>query len=311
MSIFANFMPLSEEESTTMLSKLIKLDFRMMRPQLKWVVPMYALLLTSAFVFKSFNIPVLGKLMYVLAIIATLALVPVVLVLVLAHYYRHFYTNQGYLTHTLPVTSSQRYHAKLISGFLSYLMFSLFAVFGFFIILLMEGLSKGKALLAIDKFVDFMRTWPAYIGLSTFSGVFLIISIWLLMYVSFFTMMSFSVTAGMGRRFSRFGIGGPFLVYIILYVVNQVLGFLGLLFIPLSLRISPGDTFLQLSVVTEMPVHNFLRIGITGQNIPLEEMIERGGGHFDFGLGIFVFSLAFIVFSYFYTRRQLEKVNLR
>jgi hypothetical protein len=34
-----------------MLGKLIKLDFRMMRSHLKWTIPIYALLLTSAFVF--------------------------------------------------------------------------------------------------------------------------------------------------------------------------------------------------------------------------------------------------------------------
>lgn len=60
-----------------------------------------------------------------------------------------------------------------------------------------------------------------------------------------------------------------------------------------------------------MPIHNLLEIGITGWNLPMEEMIERGGGHFDFGLGVFVFTLAFIVFSYFYTKRQVGKVNLR
>jgi len=304
-------MPLPEEETTTMLGKLIKLDFRMVRSQLKWVIPIFMLLLTSAFIFKSFNIPVLGTLMYVLGIIATSALVPVVLVLVLAHYYRHFYTNQGYLTHTLPVTSSHRYHAKMISGFLLYVFSSLVAVFGFFIILLTEGISKGNTMYAINEFFRIMGIWPAYIGLSTFAGVLLIVGIWLLVYLNFFTTMSLAVTAGMGRRFNRFGVGGPFLVYIILYVVNQVLGFLGLFFIPLSLRISPRDTFLEMRVVTEMPIHNFLEIGITGQNIPLEEMIERGGGHFDLGLGVFIFSFAFVVFSYFYTKRQVGKVNLR
>jgi hypothetical protein len=311
MSIFVSFMPLSEEESTTMLGKLIKLDFRMMRSQLKWVIPIYALLLASAFVFRSFNIPVVGTLMYVIANIATMALVPVVLVLVLSHYYRHFYTNQGYLTHTLPVTSSQRYHAKLFSGFFLYVFSSSIAVLGFFIILLTEGLSKGKAMQAINEFLQFMGSWPPQFGLSVFAGILLILGVWILMYVSFFTMMSFSVTVGMGRRFSRYGVGGPFLVYIILYVVNQILGVLGLLFVPLSLRISFGETSLQMRVVTEMPIHNLLGIGITGQNIPMEEVIERGGGHFDFGLGVFIFALAFIVFSYFYTKRQVGKVNLR
>lgn len=294
-----------------MLGKLIKLDFRMMRSQLKWVVPIYALLLTSGFVFRSFNVPVIGTLMYVLATIATLALVPVVLVLLLAHYYRHFYTNQGYLTHTLPVTSSQRYHAKLVSGFLLYVFASLIAVFGFFILLLAEGLSKGNAMMAIDKFFEIMGKWPIYLGMSVFGGNLLIIGIWLLMFVSFFTMMSFSVTVGMGRRFNRFGFGGPFLVYIILYVANQVLGFLGFLFIPLSLRVSPGASYLQLSFVTEMPFRHFLEVGMTGQNMPMEELIEHGGGHFDIGLGSFILALVFVVFSYFFTKRQVDKVNLR
>jgi len=42
-----------------------------------------------------------------------------------------------------------------------------------------------------------------------------------------------------------------------------------------------------------------------------DELMTLGGGHVDFGLGSIIISLAFIVFSYFFTKRQLAKVNLR
>ena len=41
-----------------------------------------------------------------------------------------------------------------------------------------------------------------------------------------------------------------------------------------------------------------------------EEGIEYLG-HVDFGLGIFIFMFAFMIFSYFFTKRQLGRVNLR
>jgi diguanylate cyclase (GGDEF)-like protein len=124
------------------------------------------------------------------------------------------------------VTASQRYHSKLISGFLLYVLSSLVAFIGFFCILLAGGLSKGKAMLEINEFLQFMKAWPAFVGVSVFAGVLLIIGIWLLMYVSFFTTMSFSVTVGMGRRFSRFGVGVSvfFLIPFLWFTIGGVTG---------------------------------------------------------------------------------------
>ena len=296
-----------------MIKKLIAIDLRTYRAQLKWAIPIYLLLQISALVLKGLNIPSLGGFAHVIAIIATVLLIPIALLLGLVNYYRSLYTNQAYLTHTLPVTPGQRYLGKLFSGFILYVSATIATLIGVILAVLAWGLADGSGFQAVATMFKLIGSWPDLIAITPLVGWSFAVIIWLLIYLNSYAVYSFCISLGMGRRLSRYGIGGPFLVYLIYYIANQVIGLAAFVFIPLSLRISYVSGAIQSKIVTVMPIRQLWRVGFTDQmnNMGFEEGIDYLGGHIDFGLGIFVLMIAFIIFSYFFTKRQLGRVNLR
>jgi hypothetical protein len=296
-----------------MIKKLIALDLRTYRAWLKWALPIYLLLQISALAFKGLNIPALGGIAHVIAIIATALLIPIALLMGLTNYYRSFYTNQGYLTHTLPVTPGQRYHAKLFSGFILYAAATILTLAGAIVAVLAAGLAAGTGFQAVSDGFRMIGSWPYILGLSPVTGWLLAAIVWVLIYLDSFAVYSFCISLGMGRRLARYGIGGPFLVYLIYYIVDQIGGLVSFLFIPLSYRFSFINGVIESKIVTVMPFRQLREIGLTDNitdNMSFEEGIEYLG-HVDFGLGIFIFMFAFMIFSYFFTKRQLGRVNLR
>jgi hypothetical protein len=129
----------------------------------------------------------------------------------------------------------------------------------------------------------------------------------------------------MSRRLSRFSFGGPIIVYIILYIIQQIVGLLAFLFFPLSLRLSvsldaissgsivAGDV-LKTRIVTAMPVRRFLDLGMMGDNFGQDlpaEIIFANDGYIDIGLGILLVMFVFIIISFILTRRRLARIDLR
>lgn len=308
-----------------MLSKLIKLDLRDYRAKLKWALPIYGLLLLSVLLTKGLSIPYLGGFAYGIAVVATIILLPAALLLSLIHYYRHFYTNQGYLAHTLPVTPGQRYYGKLVGAFLLYFLTSLIAIFGVLILVLAKTLSERTGLAGFGTIIRSVVSWPQQIGLNPVLGWLLVFALWLFIFIYFFATYSFCISSGMSRRLSRFSFGGPIIVYIILYIIQQIIGLLAFLFFPLSLRLSvsldainSGSTavgdVLKTRIVTTMPIRRFHDLGMMGENFGQDlpaETIFANNGYIDIGLGIFLVMLAFIIISFIWTRRRLARIDLR
>ncbi|MDI9460806.1 MAG: hypothetical protein ACOX3P_00470 [Saccharofermentanales bacterium] len=308
-----------------MLCKLIKLDLRDYRSKLKWALPIYGLLLLSALLTKGLSIPYLGGFAYGIAAIATIILLPAALLLSLIHYYRHLYTNQGYLTHTLPVTSDQRYYGKLLGAFLLYFLATVIALFGALIIVLAKTLSERTGFAGFSNIIKSVVSWPQQIGLNSVLGWLLLFVLWLFIFIYFFATYSFCISTGMSRRLSRFSFGGPIIVYIILYIIQQIVGLLAFLFFPLSLRLSvsldaissgsivAGDV-LKTRIVTAMPVRRFLDLGMMGDNFGQDlpaEIIFANDGYIDIGLGILLVMFVFIIISFILTRRRLARIDLR
>ncbi len=294
-----------------MLRKLIALDMRAFARQLQWIAPIYGLLLLSALLLRGFNLPVVGVVAYVLALIGTALLIPAVLVLGIVRYYRHLYSHQGYLTHTLPVTASQRYHGKLISGSIMYAAATLMALAGVAVLMMTKGIARGDVFGKILVFFRGVESILAYLNISSFAAALFLLGVWLVIFLSTFALYSLCITAGMGRLFSRMGMGGPFIVYLLVTLINQVAGVVSFLLIPLSLRIAVAGDGIRLKIVVGFALRQLLEMGFKNQQMTFDELMTLGGGYVDFGLGSIVIGLAFIVFSYFFTKRQLAKVNLR
>lgn len=294
-----------------MLGKLMSLDLKSYRAQLKLVTPIYFLLIASAFVLKFLRIPLLGDFAHGLGFLATLLLIPAALAMGLIHYYRHFYTNQGYLTHTLPVTPQARYHAKLYSGFILFAVATVYALIGGFVLLLANGVADPIGSLYVRETLYDIANWPKVFSLHPVVGWLLLFLTWLLIYLYAYAAYSVSISVGMGKRLSRFALGGPVLAYIGYYVVNQVVGLAAFLFVPLSLRISLVSNQLVFRFVTTMPYEQLKTLSVFEDSHTVEDAITQVGGYFDFGFGLVIFLLLMMVASYFITNYQLKRINLR
>lgn len=291
-----------------MVRKLIAWDLKVYRSQLKLILPIYGLILLSSFVLNRLRIPYLAKLSEGLAGIAVYLLIPGLVLLSLVHYYRHLYTHQGYLSHTLPVRPDQRYHAKLISAFLLYVLGTIGVIAGAMLIYLM-GRSNDPA--ALSRLWQAFRLWPHHYGIKPLVFWLLLIGGWLYLFIMPFILYSFSITLGMSRRLSRYGVGGPVLVYLVSYLALQLLMVIGYLFIPLSLRLRAVGTGYDWQVVKVMPFHSLVELFKLGRTTELDVALSQLGGRIDFGLGIFVVMFGLLLAGYIRTRQLIGRVDLR
>lgn len=294
-----------------MLGKLMSLDLKTYRAQLKLATPIYFLLIASAFLLKSLNIPLLGGLAHGLGVVATFLLIPAALIMGLIHYYRHFYTNQGYLTHTLPVTPQARYHAKLYSGFILFAIATVYVLIGGFLLALSNGIAERIGFIYVRLFFDDLLNWPRVFSLHPVVGWLLLFLFWLMIYLYAYAAYSLSISVGMGKRLSRFALGGPVLAYIGFYVVNQLVGLAAFLLVPLSLRVSLVSDELTYRIVTKMPLEQITRLSAFENSLSVDDALSQVGGYFDFGLGLVLFMILMMVASYFITNYQLKRINLR
>lgn len=105
-----------------MLSKLLKYE---LKSTARWFLPLYIALIILTFLNKltiTINLPdfilfnilkVLLMVFYVLIIIFTSI---ATMILLVVRFYKNLYTDEGYLTHTLPVKPGTHLNCKILSG---------------------------------------------------------------------------------------------------------------------------------------------------------------------------------------------------
>ena len=102
-------------------------------------------------------------------IIAIVVFTAVVIIFILQRFYKNFFTDEAYLTFTLPVSTSQNLGAKLISGFLWILLAGFVSLFCIFYIIFVAALKSAEGL-SLAAFFDALgrdfQTAFARIGLD-------------------------------------------------------------------------------------------------------------------------------------------------
>ncbi len=283
-----------------MLAKLIALDLRFYRKML-WKPLLICLMVLIGSIAAASNTSFPDKtfagLGFVVGTLTILVAIGFIVFTMVAHYYRHFYSAQGYLTHTLPATPSQRLWAKLISGFFLHLI-SLFIIFFGLYLLTRASLgpfySQLRATSIVQTVLDYLG-WPA---------VFLIVGLMLFAYPSFFAAYSLSISLGLNKRLQRFGGGGIAIVIVGQYLFNMFINFVSSK-IPLSLRIYLNPRWYKMiQLVTERPVDSVGGMMEGGVMIPASAYV-------DIGFVAFMFSFVFIVISFLLVHRELKRINLR
>lgn len=192
---------------------------------------------------------------FTLTLVAVFGFLLIVQLALAFDYWRSSYRQTGYFTHSLPVKGSTIYGAKLLWG-------SVITV----VALLWNVVLGAIALFGAARFLDFPLSFSIIGEQLTFMFGFAPAWVWVVlavvfvvMYVGGLAQYYFAASIGSESRLNRLGIGGPIIVWFVLYLVMQAVLFVGIIAVPLGLTETPDGTSVT---VTSM---NFLNLMVTNQ----------------------------------------------
>lgn len=217
-----------------MVGKLIATDLRQ-----SWRPIVIASALVIAFttlggLLVGFKVPFFASIFSLLIVIAPFALLAGILVYLLVRYYRTMYGRVGYFTHSLPATGAQLFWAKLLYGLIAMtiaLVAAVIALQPVWMSLLASNdipLSEGPRMLA-DQLATMPRGfWPVSIAM-------LLVTV-----LGYIIHYQFVISVGSEARLNHLGIGGPVVVYVLVYLAGQIISLVSFVAIPLMVRIDSG-----------------------------------------------------------------------
>ncbi len=206
-----------------MLGKLLKYE---LKATARWFLPLYIALIVLTLLnkltmvidlpdFIVFNIlEVLLILFYVLLIIFTSL---ATMILLVVRFYKNLFTDEGYLTHTLPTKPSTQLNCKILSGCIWTVSSFFMQIISLLILFAGEGLFAEVADL-FSEMGDFLKA----AGLFDNAIVTLIIFAITLLISLFYSLLMMYCSVSVGSLFSQHKIIGAIVVYFIINFVVQL-----------------------------------------------------------------------------------------
>ena len=160
----------------------------------------------------------------------------IVWILLIVRYYRTMYGAEGYLSHTLPLKSCLLFWSKFCSSAVWIFLSVLFST------VLSAGLvwffarQNGADARELSEWID-RALYLSGLSPSLWQMVLLVTGVLFTSSLGSLILFFFAVTMGSTPPFQFMGIGGPVVMYLILYVAQQILGVVTMLFTPFGIRI--------------------------------------------------------------------------
>jgi len=176
-----------------------------------------------------------------LLIMMMIAQIVVTFVLVIWRYYKTMCGNEAYLSFTLPIKPQLLLWSKLLVSFV-WVALSFFVLLGVVVLIIVSyAKSTGTPLSEITEQIKFF--WNVF-GLAGNEAVAIPVIIAMLIMSALYGLvqMFFSVSLGSTSKLHKYGIGGPVLIYVILYFVLQIVSVIFMGLIPLAVEFSQGAT---------------------------------------------------------------------
>lgn len=230
-----------------MNTTLLKHEWLRTRGTLGTVVGIVVLITVLAGLLALTDWPLISDVGLVLGIAAILLLAPGLQLILVADYWRSSYGRTGYFTQSLPVRGSTIYTAKLIWALLVTLaaLVVTLALIAVLWIPMAEsmGANPNPFLALRDGWVFASEVAPTWMIIG---GILLFLAMYLIWPIQYY----FSVSVGHEAPMHRFGVGGPILIFVLVYVAVQVAYTVGSLALPFGVGLQEG----QLGIVSS----NFL-----------------------------------------------------
>lgn len=171
-------------------------------------------------------------------------------------YWTSGYRRVGYFTQTLPVKGSTIYWTRLLWG--AVVAVAALAWTGLLAIITFMGNAASLGYAPFDVFGIVADTVAATAAVMPWWG-WIVAPLLVLLFVMFSLLQYyFAASVGSERRFNSMGIGGPVLVWFLVYVITQVV-VLGFMLLPLGVGVEGGslalvnDNYLQMMLSDTQP----------------------------------------------------------
>lgn len=166
---------------------------------------------------------------FLLYMLSAFALFIVTYVYICIRFYKTMYSDQGYLTHTLPVSSFSIFNVKLLTSLVWTIGSLVFFILSVFLLLL--GASRGELITKISYgmgFADFASEFHSVMGMSI--GVFILYVIVMTVFSCLSTLLMIFASISVGQLFNQHKIVAAIVTGLVLYFVQQTFGTIILLF---------------------------------------------------------------------------------
>lgn len=243
-----------------MLSKLLKYE---LKATARWFFPLYIALIALTLLNKLtiiIDLPdilifnMLEVFLVIFYVITIIFISVATMILLIVRFYKNFYTDEGYLTHTLPVKPSTLLNCKILSG-------CIWTVSSFFmqiisLIILFAGMGifseLGRLLTEIGEFFKAAGIYDNAIVTLIIFAVSLLISV-------FYSLLMMYCSISIGSLFSKHKIIGAIFVYFVINFVIQMFSTISM-FIGLNNPISYNITELKDFSVEIFNIMNIMMI---------------------------------------------------
>ncbi|TFH51303.1 hypothetical protein E4J66_12530 [Actinomyces viscosus] len=218
------------------------------------VVGIVAVIAAGFILLSLLELPVVSSMLLAGAFVALVAMPGVVSVQVGIEYWASMYGARGYLTMSLPVKGRVILAAKtlyaVIAVLVSAAVATLLAIGWFAAYAHLVGATLGQLLEPVRQMISTVGTgMVVFYGLTVVEGV----------VVTIIEVAAVMSIGGQGR-WNRLGFGAPAVGLVILYAVNQVVGLVATVLLPLSLDLASGR------IVGRMMLPQFIEAARTGQD---------------------------------------------
>lgn len=274
-----------------MLGKLIKHDFigSAHSMAIVYLIALVSFAVTAlSYVFNISFLKVIGSLSL---IVVVLGLVLITTFIMMNYFNKSLYSDQGYLSYTLPVKPKQLLFSKALVSF-TWLALSYLIMVGTFSAILWYAKAKlGESLGSdFDEMIDMISSMVSGGGFPTVKVITKIVAgILIYGFVTVLVMVAevfFSMTLSNVKGFNKLGFFGGILIFIVVYIALQVASALIMVYFPMSLFISGEDISLTFKSMNE--VSN------------------------TFGVGGIIFQVIMSAVMFFTTNKLMsKKINLR
>lgn len=195
--------------------------------------------------------PLLSQLGLALGMLAAVVAVPAVQLTLAADYWRTGYGRTGYFTHSIPVRGSVIFWTKLmwamVASLAALVLTAGLALLTWWAAARQSGLTSPSYSVLSDAWTTVTTAAPAWMiaaGVLVTLGSFLI---WPVYYY-------FSVSVGHERRLAALGAGGPVVVFVLVYVVTQLLSLMAMIALPFGISMGAGGSleFVRFDMIGEL-----------------------------------------------------------